>query len=123
MENDAPGAQDEARRRPDGTFAERPPGASPLWQKGQSGNPSGRPKGFQDITRRIQNFYGAEANWPMVKRLLDRALSEESEVDVGLRALNMGLSNSQTLLKADSEPLEDAPPPVVQLEDGTEVEE
>lgn len=98
------------------------PTKAPNWRKGQSGNPGGRPKGYVDYTKRLQNYLGREDGWEAWEKLLDGVISAARSGDPvavahALKIMQAGIGNDHALAKAVDENLADAPPPVAQLED------
>ena len=71
-----------------------PPGGR--WQKGQSGNPAGRPKGIVDRRQKLQNAFGDDAV-AIAKVVIDRALEGD------MQAANIALARIAPPLRAAAE--------------------
>lgn len=70
----APGAPAPAPAKREGWFSATQYSQGRPWQKGQSGNPAGRPKGIIDKRRRLAQAIGDDKLNAVIQRLLTEAL-------------------------------------------------
>lgn len=105
-EPEGQGAAGAGHRYPCGLDPRSLANLKPPWKPGQSGNPSGRPKGFQLPAKRLQNLVGSEEGWAeMEPELLEIMRGEGDAKDENgranlLRFLGLALQNDHALLKS-----------------------
>lgn len=91
-------------------------GLRPPWKPGESGNPTGRTRGYVLPAKRLQNLMGGEEGWAKVQARIMDVLEGRGEPGEATRLLGLVLGNDHALMRLDTDTGSEAAPPNVRLE-------